>query len=83
MGSPFLSVFIPIVAIIIVIFLALGLVSRGKKLKCPECGTVFPAPMVDEKRTVGGFTFPYTGQLTCPKCGAKHSRSDFRKAASS
>ena len=83
MTSPFLIVVPTIVVIAVVIFVVTGLMSRGKKLKCPDCGTVFPAPMMDEKGVTVGFTFPYTGQLTCPKCKARHSRREYLKAAAS
>jgi predicted Zn finger-like uncharacterized protein len=73
---------IPTLAIIAVIaFVVLGLAVRGKMLKCPECGTVFKAPMVDNKRSGLGFTFPYVGVVKCPKCGQSRSRRDYLKPA--
>lgn len=63
-----------------ILFLAGG---RGKKLKCPECGNVFPAPAFDNKRTGLGWTFPYTGVVKCPKCGQSRARRDYQKAAAS
>ena len=55
------------------------LAGRTKKLKCPDCGTVFNAPTFDNKRSGLGWTLPYLGSVKCPKCGQKRSRMDYQK----
>ena len=67
------------VAIILVLFF-LVLVGKGKRLKCPSCGTVFTAPAMDLKRTGLGWTFPYLGRVKCPECGKSRSRRDYQKS---
>jgi predicted RNA-binding Zn-ribbon protein involved in translation (DUF1610 family) len=57
--------------------------GRGKKLKCPNCGTVFPAPLMDNKFSGLGWTFPYMGRIKCPKCGESRSRRDYQKVPAS
>jgi uncharacterized C2H2 Zn-finger protein len=74
-----LELLIPI-AIIVVVFGVLALMTRGKMLKCPDCGTVFASPAVDQKRSGLGWTFPYAGVVKCPKCGQTRSRRDYQKA---
>jgi predicted RNA-binding Zn-ribbon protein involved in translation (DUF1610 family) len=69
-----------IATIAVIAFVALGVATRRKKLKCPDCGTVFPAPAVDLKRSGLGWTFPYTGVVKCPKCGETRGRRDYQKA---
>jgi predicted RNA-binding Zn-ribbon protein involved in translation (DUF1610 family) len=59
----------------VLIFLA----GRTKKLKCPDCGTVFNAPAMDNKRSGLGWTLPYLGVVKCPNCGEKRSRRDYQK----
>jgi ribosomal protein S27AE len=66
---------IPIVAV--VALMGSALLSRGKRLKCPECGTVFSAPALDEKLSGLGWTFPYMGNVKCPKCAEKRRRKDY------
>jgi uncharacterized C2H2 Zn-finger protein len=68
--------------VIVILFVALALLTRGKELKCPDCGTVFKAPAMDEKRSGLGWTIPYLGYVKCPKCGERRSRSDYQKVAS-
>jgi len=70
-------------------FLPLGLIvfsavvvmlaGRTKMLKCPDCGTVFPAPAMDVKRSGVGWTLPRFGYVKCPKCGESRSRRDYQK----
>jgi len=72
-----LAIVIP--TLIIVVVLGSFAVSRGKKLRCPECGTVFSAPAFDEKLSGLGWTFPYMGNVRCPKCGEKRARRDYLK----
>ena len=71
-------VLVPI-AIIAIVFVVSMLAVRGKTLKCPDCGTIFKAPMVDNKRSGLGWTFPYTGLVKCPKCGQSRGRRDYLK----
>jgi hypothetical protein len=63
---------IPIVAV--VALMGSALLSRGKRLKC---GTVFSAPALDEKLSGLGWTFPYMGNVKCPKCAEKRRRKDY------
>jgi uncharacterized C2H2 Zn-finger protein len=72
-----------VIVIVVVVWGVLALSARGKKLKCPDCGTVFSAPMMDQKISGVGWTFPYTGRIKCPKCGALRSRRDYQKAPAS
>lgn len=77
-----LEIVIPIVIIVIVIavpVVAVALLNRGKRLKCPDCGHVFKAPLMDEKVLGIGWTFPYFGRIGCPHCRAAHSRRDYTK----
>ena len=70
--------FLPLVLIVfsaVVIWLA----GRTRKLKCPDCGTVFNAPALDNKRSGMGWTLPYLGSVKCPKCGQQRSRRDYQK----
>jgi predicted RNA-binding Zn-ribbon protein involved in translation (DUF1610 family) len=69
-------------AIILVAIGAVTLAGRGRRLKCPDCGTVFAAPSVDLKRSGLGWTPPYMGVVKCPKCGESRSRRDYQKAPS-
>jgi uncharacterized C2H2 Zn-finger protein len=69
-----------IAAIAVITFVLLGLSARGKKLKCPDCGTVFSAPAVDMKRSGLGWTPAYMGVVKCPKCGQTRPRRDYSKA---
>jgi uncharacterized C2H2 Zn-finger protein len=75
-----LEVLIPVVIILVVIWGVLALLTRGKMLKCPDCGTVFASPAMDQKRSGLGWTFPYTGTVKCPKCGESRPRRDYQKA---
>jgi predicted Zn finger-like uncharacterized protein len=74
----FIFLLIPI-AIIVIVGVGFTLAVRGKQLKCPECGTIFKAPIVDNKVSGLGWTFPYTGRVKCPKCGQSRSRRDYLK----
>ena len=70
--------FLPLVLIFFsaaVVFLA----NRTKKLKCPDCGTIFNAPAFDVKRSGLGWTLPYLGSVKCPKCGRARGRRDYQK----
>ncbi|MCL1976877.1 MAG: zinc-ribbon domain-containing protein [Candidatus Bathyarchaeota archaeon] len=67
-----LSIFVAIIGVV-------ALLNRGKQLKCPDCNQVFNAPVMEEKLSGLGFTFPYTGVVKCPKCGNKRSRRDYKK----
>jgi RNase P subunit RPR2 len=55
------------------------LLARGKRLKCPNCGTVFAVPIMDEKRHGFGLNFAYTSKITCPNCGQRRSRGHYQK----
>jgi len=66
-------------AIILIALAAVALAGRGKKLKCPDCGTVFAPPAMDLKRSGMGWTLPYMGTVKCPKCGESRSRRDYQK----
>jgi uncharacterized C2H2 Zn-finger protein len=74
-----LELLIPI-AIIVVVIGVLSLMTRGKMLKCPNCGTVFASPAMDQKRYGVGWTLPYMGSVKCPKCGESRPRRDYQKA---
>jgi len=67
-------------AILAVAVVLVALAGRGKRLKCPNCGTVFKAPAMDDKISGLGWTLPYTGRLKCPKCGEIRGRRDYQKA---
>jgi uncharacterized C2H2 Zn-finger protein len=68
------------VPLIIVVIIAIGvLLNRGKQLKCPDCDYVFNAPVMEQKITGLGLTFPYMGTIKCPKCNVKRSRRDYNK----
>ncbi|MDG6909379.1 MAG: hypothetical protein JRN08_03325 [Nitrososphaerota archaeon] len=73
---------VPLVAIVAVVLL-FWLLGRGKMLKCPDCGEVFRAPVMDEKiLSGGGWTLPYMGRVGCPKCHERRSRRDYQKVPS-
>gem|GEM_PF-850695 len=76
-----LTIIIPIVVLLIIVIpIVVGvLLSRGKQLKCPDCGCVFNTPIMDKKTMGFGLTFPYLGIVKCPKCGIKRSRCDYDK----
>jgi uncharacterized C2H2 Zn-finger protein len=75
-----LEVVLAVVVILAALLAVTSLASRGRKLKCPECGTVFRPPAMDNKRSGLGWTFPYTGTVKCPKCGESRGRRDYLKA---
>ncbi len=77
-----IAVVVPTLVIVVAVVLV-GLAGRNKKLKCPECGTVFSAPAMDNKRSGLGWTLPYMGSVKCPKCGEGRPRRDYRKAEAS
>ena len=66
----------------VIIIVAVALLNRGKRLKCPKCGQVFKAPMMDDKFVVG-VTLPYLGQVKCPHCGTARSRVEYEKVKKS
>jgi uncharacterized C2H2 Zn-finger protein len=70
--------FLPL-ALIAISAVVILLAGRTKKLKCPDCGTVFNAPSFDNKRFGLGWTLPYLGVVKCPRCGQKRSRRDYQK----
>jgi predicted RNA-binding Zn-ribbon protein involved in translation (DUF1610 family) len=76
--------FIGIVTIVIIFaaIVLMALAGRGRKLKCPDCGTVFSAPGMDNKRSGMGWTLPYMGGVKCPKCGESRSRRDYQRPPS-
>ena len=76
-SSPIYAV-IGILVVVVILFLVLALLTRGKWLKCPDCGQVFKAPMVDQRRTGIGVNPPYLGRVKCPKCGQMRSRRDYQ-----
>jgi len=63
---------LPLVVLVVVV-VVVALLSRGKQLKCPDCEHVFYAPVMEEKLSGLGWTFPYMGSVKCPKCGNKRS----------
>ena len=75
--AEFVLILVP-VAIVAIVFAVSMLAVRGRQLRCPDCGTVFKAPMMDDKRSGLGWTFPYTGLIKCPKCGETRGRRDYR-----
>lgn len=66
--------------LILIVFAAVMIMLAGRKkmLECPECGNVFAAPALDNKRSGSGRTLPYLGQLKCPKCGRSRGRRDYK-----
>jgi len=67
------------VGIVLIAIVVVALAGRGRKLKCPDCGTVFAAPAMDNKRSGMGWTLPYTGTVKCPECGQSRGRRDYQK----
>ncbi len=77
-----LEIVIPIAIVVIVIVVpvvVVALLNRGKRLKCPDCGHVFKAPLMDKKMLGVGWTFPYLGSVGCPHCRVTRSRRDYTK----
>jgi uncharacterized C2H2 Zn-finger protein len=72
--NPLVIILIAFAAIVV----AVALLNRGKQLKCPKCGQVFKAPLMDDKFVVG-VTLPYLGQVKCPHCGTSRSRGEYQK----
>ena len=68
-----------VLAVIVIIPVIGLLLSRGKQLKCPDCEYIFNAPIMEEKWSGLGWTFPYMGVIKCHKCGNKRSRRDYSK----
>jgi predicted RNA-binding Zn-ribbon protein involved in translation (DUF1610 family) len=66
-----------ILVVLVALFLGLALLVRGKWLKCPDCGEVFKAPMVDQRFSGVGLNPPYLGRVKCPKCGQMRSRRSY------
>jgi len=73
----YLEILVPLV--VVAAIAVPPLLARGKRLKCPNCGTVFSVPIMDEKRHGFGLNFAYTGKITCPNCGQRRSRRDYQK----
>ena len=69
-----------LLAALVLVFLVPALLTRGKWLKCPDCGEVFKAPMMDQRYTGIGLSPPGLGRVKCPKCGQMRSRRDYQKA---
>lgn len=78
-----LTIAVVSVAVVLVIVVMVALAGRGKRLKCPDCGTVFNPPAMDNKRSGLGWTPPYMGIVKCPQCGESRPRRDYQKAPSS
>ena len=76
-----LAVLVAVVIIVVAVVVGVAFVGRGKKLKCPDCGTVFSAPLMDNKFTGLGWTLPYLGRVKCHKCGESRSRRDYQKVS--
>lgn len=70
--------FLPL-ALIVFSAVVVMLAGRGKMLKCPDCGNVFPPPYTDLKRSGTGWTLPRLGVVKCPKCGESRARKDYLK----
>jgi len=51
--------------------------TTKKMLKCPKCGFVFKAPLMDKKIFGYGWTFPYLGVIECPNYHYTAPRKDF------
>jgi predicted RNA-binding Zn-ribbon protein involved in translation (DUF1610 family) len=62
---------------VLTLFFMWGLVEQGKRLKCPNCGRIFNSPFADRKLFGLGWTFPYFGEVMCPKCGVKRLRRSY------
>jgi predicted RNA-binding Zn-ribbon protein involved in translation (DUF1610 family) len=73
---PYLVIAVPI-AIVVVILLVPVLIARGKRLKCPDCGEEFSAPVMDQRYGGVGWSPPYMGRVKCPKCGQVRARRDY------
>jgi hypothetical protein len=74
-------IFNPLVIVLIafvIIIVAVAFLNRGRQLKCPKCGQVFKAPLMDDKFVVG-ITLPYMGQVKCPHCGTARLRVEYEK----
>ena len=81
MVSPYVSIPPAIVAALpIVILIVLALREQGKKLKFPSCGQIFNAASTDRKFLNLGLTFPYFGEVKCPRCGVKRLRKSYPQA---
>jgi ssDNA-binding Zn-finger/Zn-ribbon topoisomerase 1 len=76
-----LGILIAIVTILVLVLIVViaVLLNRGKHLKCPDCEHIFNAPVMEEKISGLGWTFPYAGRIKCPKCGKSRSRRDYDK----
>jgi uncharacterized C2H2 Zn-finger protein len=67
-----------VLIVFVIVIVAVALLNRNKRLKCPKCGQVFKAPLMDDKFVVG-VTFPYMGQVKCPHCGTARLRVEYEK----
>jgi predicted RNA-binding Zn-ribbon protein involved in translation (DUF1610 family) len=77
--NPVLIIVTVIIVILVLIIVLAAVLNRGKQLKCPDCEHVFNAPIMEEKISGLGWTFPYAGRIKCPKCGKSRSRRDYNK----
>lgn len=68
--------FLPLALIVLAVILVYSS-GRNRKLKCPECGTVFDAPVTDSNRSGTGWTIPNRGTVRCPKCGKSRPRREY------
>lgn len=74
----YVAVIVPVA--VVLFFLVPVLFTRGRWLKCPDCGEVFKAPTMDQKSSGLGFNPPGLGKVQCPKCGQRRGRRDYLKA---
>ena len=65
--------------VLAVILVVPALYARGQTLRCPNCGEVFRAPALDQRMYGVGWSPPYMGRVTCPKCKEARSRRDYQK----
>ncbi|MCL2476273.1 hypothetical protein [Candidatus Bathycorpusculum sp.] len=77
--NPVLIIVTVIIVVLVLIIVLAAVLNRGKQLKCPDCEHVFNAPIMEEKISGLGWTFPYAGRIKCPKCGKNRSRRDYNK----
>ena len=65
--------------VLVALIVVLVLYARGQTLKCPNCGEVFKAPLMDQRVVGIGWSPPYMGRVECPKCKETRSRRDYQK----
>jgi uncharacterized C2H2 Zn-finger protein len=68
-----------VACVAVAITLVAARLKSGKYLKCPDCGHIFNAPVMDEKLSGFGYTVSYMGLLKCPNCNIKRLRRDYDK----